>query len=109
LEVKSVPEIWEDDENFAICSPEAHFDDCIEGVCMFCKIAVFFRPETAVLSKKLCFRCFKKRVDSGEISEEDLSAVFTEKTRKELEKRFGCKISVGDMVDMLGRMMEVDV
>jgi len=101
MKVKSTQRIEEGAENWAVCSPVGYFDDDGEEPCMYCGTTVFFRPETSVLSKKMCFDCFKKRIASGEISRKSLEAIFTVETRKELSEKLGREVSVGEMIDML--------
>lgn len=106
MKVISTPQMVEEGaENWAVCSPESFFDDDGEAPCMYCGTPVFFRPEIAVLSKKMCIGCFKNRIASGEISKTDLEAIFTAGTREELSKKLGREVSIGEMVDMLERTL----
>jgi len=101
MRIKSSPKVEEGADNWAVCSPIGYFDDDGQEPCMYCGTTVFFRPDTAALSKKMCMDCFKKRIASGEIPRETLDAMFTSATRKELSKKLGREVSVGELIDRL--------
>jgi len=103
MEIKSVPEIAldEDEDHFAVCSDVGYHDDDVVDKCCECGCAIYLRPETTVLTKRICTGCFREKVKSGEIPKEDLKACFTDASRKELSTLLGREVSIGEMVDLL--------
>jgi len=102
MEIKSIPKIEEGGEDdWAVCSDVSFFEDDLTEPCMYCQTPMFFRKEMTVMAQKMCVDCFKGRIESGEISKEDIVAGFSVETRRELSERLGREVSVGAMVDVL--------
>jgi len=103
VEIKSVPKIVNDgeEESFAICSDVGYHDDDVVEKCDECGCTIYLRPETSVMTNKICTGCFRVKLKNGEIPEEDLKAYFTDASRKELSKALGREVSVGEVVDLV--------
>jgi len=101
MEIKSVPKVVEDEEHFAVCSDVGYHDDDVIEKCDECGCDIYLRPETSVLTNKICNGCFRKKIESGEISKEDFKACFTDATRREVSKLLGREVSVGELVDVV--------
>lgn len=103
MDIKSVPKIdfEEDEDTFAVCSDVGYHDDDVLDKCGECGCTVYLRPETTVLTKKICNGCFRRKIKSGEISKEDFQAYFTETSRKEVSKLLGREVSIGELVDLV--------
>jgi hypothetical protein len=108
MEIKSVPEITidQDEDHLAVCSDVGYHDDDVLDKCGECGCTVYLRPETTVLTRKICNGCFRRKIKSGEISKEDFQACFTAASRKEVSKLMGREVSIGELVDLVVKEFE---
>lgn len=101
MKITSVPKVWDDPDNLAVCSEVPYHEDDTQEKCDACGCPIYLRPETRCLTHRICISCFRSKIKSGEIPEDTLEACFTDETRRELSRKFGREVSIGEMVDIL--------
>jgi hypothetical protein len=62
-----------------VCSTSRIFPDDHESRCAVCFVAVFYRPHSAIVSRRLCMKCGMR-----EMAAEGQVPVMTDATRREL-------------------------